>query len=78
MRTLFDKESNNFMLSYSMKMFRHRRSLLVKKFICLRQRRSRILRGRSRAGRPQDRARMQGQPKNKAGMKQIGNRTNKE
>lgn len=45
-----------------MKMFRHRKSLLVKKFICLRQRRSRILRGRSRAGRPQDRARMQGQP----------------
>lgn len=59
-----------------MKMFRHRRSLLVKKFICLRQRRSRILRGRSRAGGPQGKDAGTAH-RTKQGWKQIGNRTNK-
>lgn len=36
------------------KAYAQRKSLLVEKFVCLRQRRGRILRGRSRAERPQD------------------------
>lgn len=44
------------------KAYTQRKTLLVKKFVCLRQGRSRILRGRSRAERPQD------SPEDRGGM----------
>ena len=61
------------------KAYTRRKTLLVKKFVCLRQRGSRILRGRSRAERPQDSAGMKKQPtgQRRDGHK-IGNRVRKE
>lgn len=54
------------------------KTLLVEKFVCLRQRRSRILRGRSRAERPQESIGMKTAQRTEEGWVQISNRTNEE
>lgn len=60
------------------KAYTQRKTLLVEKFVCLRQRRSRILRGRSRAERTQDSAGMKRAHRTEEGWIEIGNRTNEE